>query len=70
MHQVSGRDFWNCLEHCTNGLVSVGSIQVQGLIIQFQKGTGFAQDSWILYWLQLDCLRTPLLLYGFQSNLV
>ncbi len=34
------------------------------------KGTSFAQDSWISYWLQLVCLRTPLLPYGFQSNLV
>ena len=33
-------------------------------------GTSFAQDSRVSYWLQLVCLITPLLPYGFQSNLV
>src|SRR5258708_35554487 len=61
---------WYHLEHHTSGLVSMGSIQVQGLIIQFQKRTGFAQDSWISYLLQLLCLRTPLLPFGYQSNVV
>src|SRR5258708_35621364 len=36
----------------------------------FQMGTSFAQDSWVSYWLQLVSLITPLLPYGFQSNLV
>src|SRR5260221_1005071 len=35
-----------------------------------QKKTSFVQDSRISYWLQLVCLISPLLLYGFQSNLV
>src|SRR5260370_3635320 len=35
-----------------------------------QKKTSFVQDSWISYWLQLVCPISPLLLYGFQSNLV
>src|SRR6266436_4082732 len=38
-----------------------------GPIIQFPS---FAQDSWISYWLQLVWPISPLLLYGFQSNLV
>ncbi len=50
-----------------------------GPIIQFpkedpsfnsQKKTSFVQDSQISYWLQLVCPISPLLLYGFQSNLV
>ncbi len=51
------------LSHC-------GVYPSSGPIIQFQKKTSFVQDSQISYWLQLVCLRTPLLLYGFQSNLV
>src|SRR5260221_6293798 len=35
-----------------------------------QKKTSFVQDSQISYWLQLVCPISPLLLYGFQSNLV
>src|SRR5260221_10908171 len=35
-----------------------------------QKKTSFVQDSRISYWLQLVCLISPLLLYGFLSNLV
>jgi len=38
-----------------------------GPIIQFPS---FAQDSRISYWLQLVWPISPLLLYGFQSNLV
>src|SRR5260370_36523894 len=38
-----------------------------GRIIQFPS---FAQDSRISYWLQLVWTISPLLLYGFQSNLV
>src|SRR5258708_26674581 len=38
-----------------------------GPIIQFPR---FAQDSWISYRLQLVWPISPLLLYGFQSNLV
>src|SRR6266436_1933936 len=38
-----------------------------GPIIQFPS---FAQDSWISYRLQLVWPISPLLLYGFQSNLV
>ena len=30
VHRVTWRGFWHCLEHCTSGLVSVGSIQVPG----------------------------------------
>src|SRR6266436_1009163 len=30
----------------------------------------FPKEGRISYWLQLVCLRTPLLPYGFQSNLV
>src|SRR5258705_13704426 len=41
-----------------------------GPIIQFLKKTSFVQDSRISYWLQLVCSISPLLLYGFQSNLV
>src|SRR5258708_20608396 len=41
-----------------------------GHIIQFLKKTSFVQDSQISYWLQLVCSISPLLLYGFQSNLV
>jgi len=37
----SGKGLWHCLEHHTSGLVSVGSIRVQGLIIHFQKKAGF-----------------------------
>ncbi len=66
----SGKGLWHCLACHTGGLVSMRSIRVQGLIIQSQTRTGFAQDSWISYWLQLGCLRTLLLPYGFQSNLV
>src|SRR5258708_4477515 len=41
-----------------------------GPIIQFPKEDKFVQDSQISYWLQLVCPISPLLLYGFQSNLV
>src|SRR5258708_16923084 len=51
------------LSHC-------GVHPSSGPIILFQKKTSFVQDSWISYWLQLVCPISPLLLYGFQSNLV
>src|SRR5258705_3563895 len=51
------------LSHC-------GVRPSSGPIILFQKKTSFVQDSRISYWLQLVCPISPLLLYGFQSNLV
>ena len=51
------------LSHC-------GVCPSSGPIIQFLKKTSFVQDSQISYWLQLVCSISPLLLYGFQSNLV
>ena len=65
--RVVWEGLWHCLEHRTSGLVSV---EFRGSSIHFQKKTSFAQDSWISYWLQLVCPRSPLLSYGFQSNLV
>ncbi len=51
------------LSHC-------GVHPSSGPIILFQKKTSFVQDSQISYWLQLVCPISPLLPYGFQSNLV
>src|SRR5258708_7143558 len=61
---------WHCLERRISGLVIVESIRVLGPSFNSQKKTSFVQDSWISYWLQLVCPISPLLLYGFQSNLV
>ena len=69
MCRVVWEGLWHCLGCRTSGLVSVESIWVQGLIIHLKK-TSFSQDSWISYWLQLVCPRSPLLSYGFQSSLV
>src|SRR5258705_207843 len=68
--RVIWRGFWHCLERRTSGLVIVESIRVLGLSFNSQKKTSFVQDSRISYWLQLVCPISPLLLYGFQSNLV
>src|SRR5260221_3793445 len=61
---------WHCLERRISGLVIVESIRVLGPSFNSQKKTSFVQDSQISYWLQLVCPISPLLLYGFQSNLV
>ena len=70
VHRVIWRGFWHCLEHCTSGLVIEESIRVLGPSYNSQKKTSFVQDSRISYWLQFVCPISPLLLYGFQSNLV
>src|SRR5258707_4300878 len=62
--------FWHCLERRTSGLVIVESIRVLGPSFNSQKKTSFVLDSRISYWLQLVCPISPLLLYGFQPNLV
>src|SRR5258705_813467 len=64
VHRAVWRGFWHCLEHCTSGLIIVGSIRVLGPF------PSFAQESQISYRLQLVWPISPLLLYGFQSNLV
>src|SRR5260370_33981614 len=70
VHGVIWRGLWCCLERRTSGLVIVGSIRVLGPSFNSQKKTSFVQDTQISYWLQLVCPISPLLLYGFQSNLV
>src|SRR5258708_6397941 len=70
VHRAVWRGFWHCLERRTSGLVIVESIRVLGPSFNPQKKTSFAQDSWISYRLQLVWPISPLLLYGFQSNLV
>ncbi len=70
MHRVTWRGLWHCLERRISGLVIVESIRVLGPSFNPQKKTSFVQDSRISYWLQLVCPISPLLLYGFQSNLV
>ncbi len=70
MCRVIWRGFWHCLERRTSGLVIVESVRVLGPSFNSQKKTSFVQDSQISYWLQLVCPISPLLLYGFQSNLV
>src|SRR5258708_37138148 len=70
VHRVTWRGFWHCLERRTSGLVIVESIRVLGPSFNPQKKTSFVQDSQISYWLQLVCPISPLLLYGFKSNLV
>src|SRR5258706_15289009 len=70
VHRVIWRGFWHCLERRTSGLVIVESVRVLGPSFNSQKKTSFVQDSQISYWLQLVCPISPLLLYGFQSNLV
>src|SRR5258708_15955171 len=62
--------FWHCLERRTSVLVIEECIRVLGPSYNSQKKTSFVQDSRISYWLQLVWPRSPLLLYGFQSNLV
>src|SRR5258707_5792892 len=68
--RVVWEGLWHCLEHCISGLVIVESIRVLGPSFNPQKKTSFVQDSRISYWLQLVCPISPLLLYGFQSNLI
>src|SRR5258705_7721917 len=67
VHRAVWRGLWHCLERCTSDLVIMESIRVLAPIIQFPS---FAQDSRISYRLQLVWPISPLLLYGFQSNLV
>src|SRR5258708_5118832 len=70
VHRVVWRGLWHCLERRKSGLITVESIRVLGPSFNSQKKTSFVQDSWISYWLQLVWPISPLLLYGFQPNLV